>query len=1065
MGATGGRLRRPSLSTRMRRGAHRFLVWLGALAAALILIAGAGLWRLMQGPIDLDLLTPYIQEALNRSVGGLRIAISGGRIGINRETHRLDLWIEGVRISQPDGEPLAAFPAMSADFTLDSLVRGRIAPTRLVVERPVLRLVRGEAGAVRFRFGDQDSSASSFGPEIFAQLAGSSNPRDPLGLIRRLTVRDATLVLDDRQTGRRWRADRVDAAFERTQDGFTGDLSLALQIGTGEPEFHASYRYSSGEKKLDCGIEFGAVEPAALASLAPEFAPLAHANFPVSGTLATRLNMGDMTNEGMRADLELGSGSIKSELLPEGALGLQQGMLRAVYAPEKGELRLAKLDLDLGGGSALSIKGSLEGVTPAMLAGTEPGPVSIPGRLGIVLADVPVRKFESLWPPSLSRGGRSWVLENVHDGVLDEATVQLDLDVDPAARSAEVVSAHGTMRYHDAAITYFHGLAPVGRVSGTAALQDKRLVFTPSGGAVKSVHLTGGSVEITDLGAPVEGLAVNLSFAGPIQDILETIDAKPLRYAHDIGIEPARVTGRTEANISVKLPLLKDLRLDQVDFAVKAGLTGAGIANVAMNRNLTDGNFAVEIARPGAHLKGSSRFDGVPLNLDANLFFKPKDGVKARYRVAMTLNDAQRRRLAFDFFPERITGLVGVDLAYWVSDGSRAEAEVALDLRSTSLSIAEAGWKKPPGALATARVVLDLRNERITRLPEIDVNAAGLEGRFAVALAPDGERIDRVDVRRLIVGDDDVTGFVTRRRDGGWRVDLRGPSLDLSQWIKNLPKGDSHRDFASDPPLQIDARVGRLVVGPRREVYDLNAQILREGADWQVAQIDGRFENGRQLSLRSGNEAGRRSLTFRSDDLGAALHLFDITDNVVGGRVTVTGNVSEAGGKQVVDGQIAGEDYSLVHAPVIARILSLPSFSGVGSMLSGSGIPFSTLSSNFAYSDDHLVLENLRAYGGAIGVTANGTVDVGRNRLDLQGTIVPAYALNSIIGNIPVIGSLLVGGEGQGLFAANYRVTGSAADPEVSVNPLSALAPGFLRRLFQPNFGIPPPVQQSLGIE
>ena len=89
----------------------------------------------------------------------------------------------------------------------------------------------------------------------------------------------------------------------------------------------------------------------------------------------------------------------------------------------------------------------------------------------------------------------------------------------------------------------------------------------------------------------------------------------------------------------------------------------------------------------------------------------------------------------------------------------------------------------------------------------------------------------------------------------------------------------------------------------------------------------------------------------------------------------------------------------------------------------------------------------------------------GRDQLDLQGTIVPAYALNSIIGNIPVIGSLLLGGEGQGLFAANYRVTGSAADPEVSVNPLSALAPGFLRRLFQPNFGMPPPVQQSLGVQ
>ena len=154
-----------------------------------------------------------------------------------------------------------------------------------------------------------------------------------------------------------------------------------------------------------------------------------------------------------------------------------------------------------------------------------------------------------------------------------------------------------------------------------------------------------------------------------------------------------------------------------------------------------------------------------------------------------------------------------------------------------------------------------------------------------------------------------------------------------------------------------------------------------------------------------------------------------------------------------------------MRAPVFARILALPSFTGAGSMLAGSGIPFSTLRGEFSYADNHLTLQSLLAYGEAIGVTANGDVDLHRDRLDLQGTIVPAYALNSILGNLPVIGSLLLGGEGQGLFAANYRVTGSAADPQISVNPLSALAPGVLRRLFQPNFGIVPPVQQSLGAQ
>ena len=1037
------------------------MAWLGTPAAALILLCGFGLWRLTQGPIDLGALTPFVQKLVDRSTGGVQVAISRARLGIDRQTGQLDLRLGGVRVADAEGEPFAAFPEMAASFSLGALLQGKLAPTRLVIERPLLHLVRDEAGAIRLRFGERDSQAPGFGPDILDQLAGPPNPDQPFGLMRRIDVRNAVVIYDDRRTNRRWEADRVDAGIERNRQGLAGDVSLALPFGSDQPELHASYRYTSGERAVDLSIQVGEVEPAALATLSPELAPLVLADFPVSGTLTTRLNLDGLTNEGVRLDLYLGNGSIKSELLPKGSVALHQGTIRAVYAPEIGELRLAKLDLDLGGGSALSVNGTIDGVTPAMIAGTEPPPSSIPGKLRIALADVPVAKFESLWPPALSRGGRRWVLANVHDGVLDEAAVQLDLAVDPAARSAEVVSAHGSMRYRDATISYFQGLIPARKVSGNATLDDRRLVFTPTGGSVKSVQATGGSLQITDLGAPVEWLTVDLSLAGPIKDVLETIDAKPLRYAHDIGVDPAQVAGRTEANLHFKLPLMKDLKLDQVQYAVKATLSGAAIADVAMNRNLTDGNFALEITRPGAHLRGTSRFDGVPLSIDANLFFKPTDGARGRYRVALTVDEEQRRRLGFDFLPNRVAGPVGIDLTYWTFDATHAKAEAALDLRSANLSVAEAGWEKPSGDPAGAKLVLDLQNEQVTRLRDIEVKAAGLDGRFALALEPDTGRIDRVDVQRLVIADDDVSGSVMRRREGGWQIDLRGPTLDLSHWINDPHKKSS----VTDGPLQIDARLGRLVVGPQREVRDVAARLSREGADWRAAQIDARFPNGHRLSLRSATEAGRRNLTFRSGDMGSMLNLLDITDNIVGGQVTVTGQAVDRDGKQVFAGHIEGADYTLVHAPLFARILSLPSFSGAASMLAGSGIPFSTLRGDFAYGEDRLVLDNLVAYGGAIGVTGNGVADLGRDRLDLQGTIVPAYTLNSILGIVPVIGPLLLGGEGQGLFAANYRITGSEADPQVSVNPLSALAPGFLRRLFQPNFGLPPPIQQSLGVQ
>jgi len=185
----------------------------------------------------------------------------------------------------------------------------------------------------------------------------------------------------------------------------------------------------------------------------------------------------------------------------------------------------------------------------------------------------------------------------------------------------------------------------------------------------------------------------------------------------------------------------------------------------------------------------------------------------------------QRRRLAFDFLPDRVAGPVGVDLTYWTLDGVRAEAEAeaALDLRSASLSVTEAGWKKPAGAPAGAKLVLDLQNEQVTRLRDIEVKAAGLDGRFAVALEPDSGQIDRVDVQRLVIAEDDVSGSVMRRREGGWQIDLRGPTLDLSHWINDPRKQSS----ITEAPLQIDARLGRLVVGGGKG-YGLGLRVRRD---------------------------------------------------------------------------------------------------------------------------------------------------------------------------------------------------------------------------------------------
>lgn len=992
------------------------------------------------------------------------MAMSGVSIGIDHDTHRLDLRVRDVRLSAPDGAPLANFPEVATSFSVGALLGGRLEPIRLVVEHPVLRLTRDASGGFTFQIGSADTATRDLGLDNPIGIFTPLREGGPWSQLRRLYIRDATVVVDDRLIGKTWQANRVAASLERSEQGVDGDLSLAVVLGGNTPELHATYRYAAAGQKLDLNVALDGLDPAALAPLAPVLTPLARARVPVSGTLGLRFDLAAGHAESARLDLGFGAGRIETSLLLGGALPITRGELHADYAPDTAELRLEKLALDLNGGTRLTVAGRLDGVAPQLIApqliaAVAPVPKSLAGTLDITLANVPTARLNALWPQGVAKGGRRWATANLSEGMLDDVSLQLAVNIDPATLATEFSGAHGTMRFHDLTINYFNGLAPAHKVSGTASLADRKLDFAMAGGELKALKATGGSIVITDLGAPVETMTVDVAFAGPLQDALDIIDAKPLHYAHEAGLDPARVGGKVDMQLHFKLPLLDALKLDQVEYGAKATLTDIAYAKIALDKGLTDGNLNLDLGRTGVHVQGSGKFDGTPATVDANLYFHPKTGPRAKYRIGLTLDEEARQRLGWDFAADRISGPVALDTTYSVPiGGSKAEVDLALDLKATRLAIDELGWQKPPQLPATAKLTIELENDTVTRLPLIEVKAPGLDGKSAVTLSADRKQIERVDIGHLAVADNDLSGTVSRRAGGGWRADIRAARLDLGREIKHA-LSDNTPD--SPAPLQIEARVGRLILGAKREARDVSAELLRDHGSWQAIKLAGRYPNGRKLGLSLGGDSGARRVHFESDDLGASLSLFGVADNVVGGSVTVDGTLTEAEGHRVLRAHIDGRDYALVRAPVLARLLSFASFEGLASMMSGSGIPFTTLRGDLTYSQGRIAIDRMLAFGGALGITANGWIDPGRGQIDAEGTLAPAYVLNSILGNVPVLGTILMGGEGQSLFAASFRLTGSSDDPGVAVNPLSAVTPGILRHLFDPFTGAPTTAPQQ----
>jgi hypothetical protein len=59
------------------------------------------------------------------------------------------------------------------------------------------------------------------------------------------------------------------------------------------------------------------------------------------------------------------------------------------------------------------------------------------------------------------------------------------------------------------------------------------------------------------------------------------------------------------------------------------------------------------------------------------------------------------------------------------------------------------------------------------------------------------------------------------------------------------------------------------------------------------------------------------------------------------------------------------------------------------------------------------------------------------------------YGLNNMFGQIPIVGLFLGGGSNEGLIGVTYEVVGTPGQPVLRVNPISAMAPGVLRKIFE----------------
>lgn len=1042
----------------IQRTGHLLLRLVAGLAAGLVVLVLLLALRLERGPVAVNFLAPAVAAALAGNHGAV-VAIDHASLGLDAGP-KLEILARGVHVTLPGQGPALTLPQLAIDLSPGALLRGVIAPTRIALSDPVLRLERDAAGSFHLGLGAEEGAISDeLARRVLGDLSGPASETATFGALTDIDIERARLIVDDRALGVVWRADDAELHVHRDNAGLRGALRLAVVLGGRRTQIDGVVLFQRADDRLTASLTFDGLRLMDWAAAAPALAPLAALDFPVSGTLRATLDPTRFTIADAAAVLVLGPGQVRQADLPNGAIAISGGLLAASYDPGAGSVTLDRFALDLGG-PRVSISGTVTGVGADLLEGALPKTFDLAAK--IAASDLPTNEFQRLWPERLGPVTRAWVTQHVHDGTVDRIAAQLagHLDLTGAApRPFTVTALAGTLAFHGLAVDYFKPLPPVRAVAGTATFDRATLVFTPTGGALKGVKVEGGTVRLFQLDTHDEQIAIDLALEGPIKDALAVLDHDPLHYAHAVSIDPAQVGGSFKAQVSFAFPLVHDLMLSQVRYTAAATLADASVGDVLFGRDLDQGQFRLRLDRAAMRLDGTATLAGVPVTLRWTQNLARAAPVETRYQLAGTLDGAARRALGLDLVPGAIAGPVKFAVDYARAPSHKAQAQVTLDLGAARLDLGLLDWTKPAGMPATAQLVLSLADERLVAIPSVVVSGGGIDARLGLRFAAAGvaERLEQVDVTHLVAGKTDIAGTIRRRAEGGWRITLAGPSLDAAGLMKEAQGPPAAK--ARQPPLVVEAKLGRLWLAADRMASAVSGSAYSDGVHWQSATIDAKLAGGGTLRLRYGSVAGDRKFNLITDDFGAFLRLIDLSDNIRGGRFQLAGTVVDEGAHRVLQGTIDGANYRLVDAPLFARLLSVASFSGIASLLRGQGIPFSRLSGDVTYRGASITVDNLRAYGGAIGVNASGSVDRAAQTIDVSGTLVPAYALNSVLGNIPVLGDLLMGGKGEGLFGANFRVAGPLADPGVSVNPLSALAPGVLRKLFlfQPGNPTPPP--------
>ncbi len=679
---------------------------------------------------------------------------------------------------------------------------------------------------------------------------------------------------------------------------------------------------------------------------------------------------------------------------------------------------------------------------------------------GVAATRMPMSALKRLWPLFAAVAVRSWVEEHISGGMVERVVVAGNAPLEDFKHNGPPVPEDGLsvdIETSGTTLRPISNLPPIRDADLTVRITGRNAVVNLGRGTVEAapgrkLNIASGVFEVPDTHPKPAPARASFRMDGGVPAAAALLASDGLRDEVGITLDPATTRGTISAQVAVKLAIAEPMPEDASSYLISADLTNFAADKMLLGQKVEASTLKAVATGDGFQIKGDVKINGTPATIDLR---KQKGDADAELHMQSTIDEAARRKLGMDL-GSALTGAIPIKVVGRMNDNTTDDGmSVEADLTPVKIDNLLPGWVKPAGRPARATYTL-LRTGKSVRIDDLSIDGSGATVRGSVELDSANEIVSANFPVFAVSDGDKVTLKADRGPDGALRVAMRGDIYDGRNFVKStLANTDKIKQKQED--LDLEIKVGTVAGHNGETLRGLDLKLSRRGGRIRTFNMTSKIGRDTPLNgdLRVRARDNHQVIYFETDDAGALFRFTDMYPRMFGGQMWVAMDPpTQEQSPQI--GTLFIRSFAVRGEPALERVVS-----GAPGTAGANGVDFSEMRADFTRFPGKMSVRDGIVRGPLVGATVEGNIDYTRDDVHLRGTFVPFYGLNNMFGQIPIVGLFLGGGNKEGLLGINYEAVGPPGAPRISVNPVSAIAPGLLRKFipspgtFDPNFAPP----------